>query len=80
MKATYNKSRLMHRAWYLFKQGVNGTFSYCLKKVWKEMKEWAAEQMQKAINDAKPKYQGSNFMPSAETMATYYQSNAYKGD
>ncbi len=43
-----DKSKLMKRAWYLFKQGYNGTFSYCMQKVWKEMKDFIAKQAKQA--------------------------------
>jgi hypothetical protein len=75
-----NKSRLFKRAWYLFKQGYNGTFSYCLKRVWAEMKQAVIDAIAKIEMAAAPKYINSTFAPSAETMCNFYHSSCYKGD
>lgn len=48
-KYNINKSRLFKRAWYLTKQGYNGTFSFCLKFVWKETKDY--QDKQRAIEE-----------------------------
>lgn len=77
-----NKSRLFKRAWYLCKQGYNGSISDCLKQVWAEMKEYRAEKIREIESAKKPKVFGT--APDPVTMANYlsefYKSNAYKGD
>lgn len=75
-----DKSRLFKRAWYLFKQGFAGTFSYYLKQVWAEMKKALIEKIRKIEYANYPEYRGTTWAPSAETMAAFYNSNCYKGD
>ena len=75
-----DKSRLFKRAWFLFKQGYNGTFSYCLKKVWAELKQAVKDAIAKIELAAAPRFTGCNLTPSPETMAAYYNTSCYKGD
>lgn len=80
VKLNINRTRLFKRAWYLFKQGYNGPFSYCLKRVWKEMKEALADRIRDIKYADYKEYQGSPWTPTVETMGAYYNSNSYKGD
>jgi len=74
-----DKSKLMKRAWYLVKkQGYS--LSYAMIKVWKELKDFAKEQIEQAKRDLMPEYQGCNIQPTAEAMYNFYNSNEYKGD
>jgi len=80
---TIDKSRLFKRAWYLVKE-KSYSLSYALITVWKEMKEAIKEIANKlALAESLQNPQNSvsvAWNPTTETMAAYYNSNAYKGD
>ena len=38
MKPTYNKSKIMHNAWYLKRANITMSFAACLKKAWRNEK------------------------------------------
>ena len=78
-KEPINKVKLMNRAWYLVKNRCY-SISYALKTVWKELKEAIENKIRKLEISETVQYSGSTFKPSAATMQTYYNSNAYKGD
>ena len=55
MKATYNKSEIMKKAWQIYKSLSSYTFGECLKAVWATEKakvRRAAEKTAKAKRDA----------------------------
>ncbi len=81
--STINKSRLFKRAWYLVKTKYY-SLSFALKAVWSELKaainrttnELAlVESLQNPQNSV-----STTFSPLSDTMQSYYNSNAYKGD
>lgn len=38
----YDLSRIMKRAWYIFRHTINATFGECLKDAWKQIKDEVA--------------------------------------
>ena len=84
-----SKSSVMNRAWRIFRQHLSNfrTFSDCLSRAWKVEKENLKYSIEKAILEAGAVCSSwvnmgisMPFKPSADTMQSYYNSNAYKGD
>ena len=81
-----NKRRLFKRAWHLFKgndwnfRGL--TFSECLKQVWKEIKDFAAEVKAEAEAKAKRLQEDWSSNRTPLDCSEYYNrpSGSYYGD
>jgi len=78
---TINKSKLFKRAWYLTKNQF-GSFSFNLKKVWKELKQAVKDAINALIvieTEKQPLY-SNGYKATNETLENFYRSNCYKGD
>lgn len=91
-KVRFNSSEIMSDAWWYFRQG-NITFSQALKKAWAWAKSWVSEcreqlakyealdaKLRANYEERKNKIENASDFMDADSVRSFYMSDAYKGD